>query len=65
MFNPTIVSNLSDDELAALLYGVNEHVNGGHEDDDTNIALSVLLVLGFILLVIFAVLMWWRCKHLK
>ena len=65
MFNPTIVSDLEDDELAALLFGINEHVNGGHEDDDSNIACSVALVLGFILLVIFSALMVWRCKNIK
>ena len=65
MFNPRIVSNLSDDELAALLYGINEHVNGGHEDNDTNIALYVSLVIGFVLLIAFTVLMVFRCKHAK
>ena len=65
MFNPTIVSKLEDDELAALLYGINEHVNGGHEDDDTNIACAVALCLGFILLVIFTALMVHRCKQIK
>ena len=65
MFNPTIVSKLEDDELAALLYGINEHVNGGHEDDDTNIACAVALILGFILLVIFTALMVHRCKQIK
>ena len=65
MFNPTIVSNLSDDELAALLFGINEHVNGGHEDDDTNIACAVAFCIGFILLIMFSALMVWRCKQIK
>ena len=65
MFNPRIVSNLSDDELAALLYGINAHVNGGHEDNDTNIALYVSLIIGAVLLIPFTVLLVFSCKQAK